>query len=317
MESLMVSVRVILPLCLWMIVGYIARRGLGLDDDFIRKMNNVLFKVFLPLLLFRNMLESDLHAVMNVEVLGQIGFALGGVVVVFLALMLLVPRFVEDNARRASIVQGSFRSNTAIFGIPVALSLYGEGNIAIITLFVAAMVPLLNVLCVVTFEVFRGGKLRLGRVLLNIVTNPLILALALGAVLYFLGVQLPQPVEKAVWGFADCATPLSFFLLGAGFTFASAKQNRKALTAVVLLRLLIIPLVGVTAAVLLGIRGVPLAGLLIIFGSPTAVSSYPMACAMGGDGQLSCEIVVFTSAFSILSMFGWIFALNAMGLLGA
>lgn len=315
MDSLQVSLGVVLPLCIWMAVGYGSRRLLRLDEVWVKKANNVIFKIFLPLLLFRNMMESDLRSDFNRDTLGLVIYVLAGGVILFIALMLIVSRLEKENPRRGVIIQGIFRSNTALYGIPVALSIYGEGNIGVAALMVAVAVPMFNVLAVITLETFRGERPSLRKILLGIVTNPLIIALALGAIFYFAGIQLPGFLEKAVWSFANIATPLSFFVMGAGFTFAAAARNRRALTGVVLVRLLLVPLLGVGIAALLGFRGVALAGTLIVFGSPTAASSYPMAVAMDGDGALSNEIVVFTSVFSILSMFLWILILRGFALI--
>ena len=54
---------------------------------------------------------------------------------------------------------------------------------------------------------------------------------------------------------------------------------------------------------------------MIMLASPTAVSSFQMAKEMGGDGDLASQIVVFTSAFSIVTVFFWIFALKQLALI--
>ena len=65
----------------------------------------------------------------------------------------------------------------------------------------------------------------------------------------------------------------------------------------------------------LGLRGVALACTYIAFGAPTAVSSYPMAQQMGGDGELAAETVAISSAFCILTTFLFVFAMKSMGLI--
>ena len=55
--------------------------------------------------------------------------------------------------------------------------------------------------------------------------------------------------------------------------------------------------------------------LLIVFATPTAVSSYPMAQNMGGDGPLAGQLVVFTTTLSIFTLFLFIFILRLLGLI--
>lgn len=75
-------------------------------------------------------------------------------------------------------------------------------------------------------------------------------------------------------------------------------------------KLVISPLFMVTAGILLGFRNEILVPILLMSGAPTAVSSYTMAQQMGGDGELAGEIVVFTTAMSIVSIFLWVFVLK-------
>ena len=93
------------------------------------------------------------------------------------------------------------------------------------------------------------------------------------------------------------------------------KEYKKQLTIGVLGRLVFSPLLMVSAGILLGFRNELLIPLLIMSGSPTAVSSFTMAQQMDGDGELAAGLVVFTSALAILSMFLWIFVLKQTGMI--
>lgn len=314
-ESFLLSLNIVLPLFLMMAAGYALRRAIGLTTAWVQVTNKLVFQLLLPLLLFRNMAESDLSTLLSPGMFSLLAFAVAGVIVTFLLLYLIIPRLEPENPRRGVLIQGIFRSNMALFGIPVALSLYGEGNITIVTVLVSFVIPLFNVLAVLSLKLFEGSKPNWKEILKSIVTNPLILAIAAGLVCNLIGFTLPAPVKEAVWALSDCATPISFLVLGASFTFASAAKDRRALTAATLSRLVLVPFVWLSLGVLLGFREQRLFALMMLFTPPTAVSSYPMACAMKGDGQLASEIVVFTSAFSAASIFLWIFAFRSLGLI--
>ena len=53
--------------------------------------------------------------------------------------------------------------------------------------------------------------------------------------------------------------------------------------------------------------------MLAVFGAPTALSSFPLACELGGDERLAGEIVAVTSVCSIVTMFLFIFILKQLG----
>ncbi len=84
---------------------------------------------------------------------------------------------------------------------------------------------------------------------------------------------------------------------------------------VLLIRLVLLPLIMVPLAWLIGLRGVELFLILVIFGTPVATSSYPMAVNMGGDGPLAGQLVFVSTVASLFTLFAFIFAMSSLGLL--
>ncbi len=60
MASLQLSLKVIMPLCLWMAIGYFMRLKIKLDEHWLQMSNKIIFHVLLPMMLFRNMFEGDI-----------------------------------------------------------------------------------------------------------------------------------------------------------------------------------------------------------------------------------------------------------------
>lgn len=79
-------------------------------------------------------------------------------------------------------------------------------------------------------------------------------------------------------------------------------------------RLVVVPLIALTCGVIAGFRDVALVTLVAIFAAPTAVSSFTMAQQMDSDGELAGACVIFSSMFSCLTMFCWIFILKSLGM---
>ena len=103
--------------------------------------------------------------------------------------------------------------------------------------------------------------------------------------------------------------------LGASLVFDELKKNRRTVTAVLLVRLVLLPLIALPAAWVLGLRGVELFLVLMIFGTPVATASYPMAQNMGGDGQLAGQLVFVSTVASLGTVFLFIYAMSRLGLL--
>jgi len=312
MNNLLVSLEVIVPLLLMMLAGYwVKRRGI-LDDKVQNAVSKLIFQLFLPLLLFLNVYQSDLSVAVD-PVLLLVGVM--GTILTFLAAAFVVRRFEPDVDKHGVLVQGTFRANCALFGMPVAILLCGEGNVGTVAMMLAVIVPLLNVLAVLSLTVFEGGTLSWKKILKTIVTNPLIISVVVGLIFNLLGIELPKLISVAVRDLSRVATPLSFIILGASFTMASAIKNRKRLIAVTIGKLLLMPLFCIGVGTALGLRGQALIALMVVTASPTSSSSYPMTREMGGDYELAGEIIVFTSIFSIATVFLWIFGLKELGLI--
>lgn len=312
MENLVLSFNVMLPLFLCLMLGYLLRRVGMLEPTLLKGLNKLCFKIFLPFYLFNNVYSTDISEAFNAKL---IIFSISCVVALFVILMLLIPKMEKDHRRCGVMIQGIFRSNFALFGLPVAISLCGEQNIGPTSLLLGMVVPVYNVMAVITLETFRGGKPNPQKIVKGIITNPLIIASLLGAAFNILHIQIPATVEKSLIDIGRIATPLSLIALGGEFMFSSVKGYFKQLMTVLAGKLVISPLIMVILAVLIGLRNETLVPVMIMFGAPTAVSSFPMAQQMDGDSELAASIVVFTSAFAILSIFCWIFILKQLMLI--
>lgn len=312
MENLILSINVVLPLFLMMSLGYLLKKLNMFDEATLKPMNSVTFKVFLPILLFYNVYKTDLNGMFNPQLMSFAGVS---IILSFILLCVLVPIIEKDNKKRGVIIQGIFRSNFVIFGIPVIVSLYGEQFSGVTSLLIAVVVPLFNILSVVALEIFRGSKIDFKKIIKGVITNPLIVASAIGLVFLFIGIKLPSAIEKTVSDISKVATPLSLILLGASFKLYAYKGYIKQLIIVVAGKLVLIPGIFVPIAILFGFRGVELACLLIMLSSPTAVSSFTMAQQMDADSELASQIVVFTSGLSVLTVFLWIFILKQLTLI--
>ena len=312
MENLILSFNIVLPIFLILSLGYILKKLKILDELTTKNMNSVNFKVFLPLLLFYNVYKTDLSVVFNPKLLI---FSIISVILVFLLLFIIIPLLEKDNRKRGVIIQGIFRSNFVIFGVPVCEALFGQNATGVASMLIAVVVPLFNFLAVICLEIYRGGNINFKKIIKGIITNPLIIASIIGLFFIYFKIKLTTPIEKTINDISKIATPLAFILLGSSFTFSAFSVYIKQLSITILGKLIIVPGIVLYIAALLGFRNVELTCLLSVFASPTAVSSYTMAEQMDGDSILAGQIVVLTSIISIITVFLWIFILKQFHLI--
>lgn len=312
MSELLFAANTVLPLLLLMSTGFISRKIGLLNDGLVKGINQLIFKLFLPVNLFMSVLKTPYDTQISGK---EFLFVFFGLMVLFLLLMVIVPRMEKDKSKVGVLIQGMGRANYAFFGIPLVAMLFPGQDTSLAALMVTVTVPVYNVMSVIALSAFGGGKVSPKKIVLNILKNPLIISSLLGYGCWMLKLQLPGFLNTTLSDMAKVATPLALFTLGGAITIKSAVSHKKQLLLGVIGKLIAAPVFFLTLAVLMGIRGVALACVLISFGAPTAVSSYPMAQQMGGDGELAAEIVAMTSVCSILTTFLFVFLLKTMALI--
>lgn len=310
MESLIMATEVVVPMAIMVGIGLLLRIFHIADEPTMKKVDNMIFKVFMPTLSFYNIYKTDFSKLRN---LGYIFYGVAVLMILFFAAMTIVPKVVKPRATASSYGQAIFRSNYLIFGAAVAESIYGAGNIGIVSLLGSVAVPLFNVQAAILLETGRHGKASAKKLLLAIAKNPTVIATVIGLAVNISGIILPELVLGVVEDLSGLTTPLSFLSIGVSLSLGTVTSKKGYLISAIALRLVLIPTVFVPIAALLGFRGQELCALMILFAAPTAVSSYPMAVAMDADGDFAAQMVAYTTIFCLPTIFLWTLLLNSMG----
>jgi predicted permease len=310
MDNLLLALNVVFPLMIMMILGYFLKKINFVDDHSLNVMNNLVFRVFMAILLFLNIYNVEIGDTLNISNIQLIVFAVVSLIIYILVLSFIVPLFVKDKQKCSAMIHGMFRANLVLFGIPITVSIYGEDSIGFVSLLSAVLVPVFNIAAVTLLEVYRGGKVSFKKVILGIISNPLIQAAALAIIFILIGIRIPDLILTPLESISKITTPLAFIILGASLKFGSLARNFKYLATVVIGKLIFFPVVVISIALLLGYRNNAIVALLGAAASPSAVASFTMSKAMGSDGDLAGEIVVTTSIVSMITIFLWVLVLK-------
>lgn len=307
MDIIILALNVVMPLLLLMLLGLVLRKIDILDDTFIKKINSLIFKLFLPALMFINVYQTDIRQVFDVKL---IIYTMALSLTAFLIAFVLVPYFEKDNLARGVMIQGMVRGNGAYFGLPIIIALIGENYAGLMALVVAFAVICYNVTSVMALEVFRNEKINISRIFSGIASNPMILATLAAMALVLAGIGIPDMIEGIIWDISRIATPLALITLGGSFAFKASAKYWRQLTAVVLVKLVIVPAIAIPIAIAIGFTSYEIACVFALISAPTAVASFAVAQQMDGNDELAGQIVVFTSIFSMLTIFVWILILE-------
>ncbi|WP_182185763.1 AEC family transporter [Pectinatus frisingensis] len=310
-SNFVIAVEAVIPLFCLMFIGIMVKKYHLLSSIELVHLNKMVFEVFFSIMMFYNIYTTDLASTLRPKLMI---FGAAALFVIYIAAFSLVCFFEKDNRRRGAMIQAIFRSNFVLMGIPLVSNIFGDDAIAVPTMMIAIIVPLYNILGVFTLETFRGRKFAFWPIFIQVLKNPMIVGALLGAACLLIGLPIPKPILKPLGQITAATSPLALIILGASFEFGSSRKNKLQLGICVISRLLIVPAVVLTAAVLLGFRGIELVTLISIFCTPCAVASFAMAQQMDSDADLAGNCVVFTSLLSCFTIFFWILLFKELGM---
>lgn len=313
MSNFLYSINATMPVFMVIVLGYILRRIGFLSGEFVSVADKLVFKVALPVMVFKDIAGADLTHDFD---LSFVLFCFFGTCVFFGVTWFFSELLIKDKSMIGSFVQGSFRGSAAILGIAFAQNIYGSSGL--VPMMIVASIPLFNIFSVLVLvrsanaEETDKGKV-LAKTLRGIVTNPIIIGIFAGIPFALLQVEFPVMIDKAINSVASLSTPLALLAIGGGFSTGAALKKWKPTLVAAAIKLIIIPGVFLPLAVFMGFRDEQLVALLILTGAPTTVSSYIMATNMGNDGVLASGIVVVTTILSSVTLTGIIFILKSGG----
>lgn len=315
LNDLIFSANVVVPIFLLIMLGYLLTRIKLWDGHFLEIANNVCFKVLLPVLLFYNVATANIFEVFNLKLLL---YVCGCAILLFGIIFLIVPIFVKDSKKRGVMIQGTFRSNFLLFGVPLSLSIGGESGAILAAVIAAFYVPLINLLSVVSLYSFSDAPNKsIKKALLGIVKNPLIIGgvsgLIFSVIRNWIGFELPEIIDTTLFNIKSTATPIAFLILGGDLKFGNMIKNIKFSIFSVLGKTVIIPAIMLVISALLGFNKLEMAILIAVFATPNAVSSYAMARNYEADYDLAGEIITLGTLLSIFTMFIFITGVRYFG----
>ncbi len=317
MSDFIFSLNVTIPIFLVMVVGWGLKQIGILNDDFVATANKFNFTVTLPVMLFRDLAAVNIRETFDVRF---VLFCAVASSVCFWAIWGGAKLFLRDRSLRGAFVQASFRSSAAVMGLAFINNIYGSSAMG--PLMIIGAVPLYNIysVLVLTFEAQtpEGEKRDTGKLKEacgNIVKNPIIIAIVLGVIVAWAGIDFPTIVDKTVDSVAQLATPLALIGLGAGYEGRKALAKMRPTLVASAVKLVIQPLVFIPVAAWMGFTGEKMIAILIMLAAPATPSCYIMAKNMNNDGVLTASIVVMTTLLAAFTLTGWIYLLKVLGLI--
>jgi predicted permease len=293
----------LLPVLLVIAAGHVfARTGLITGEQW-RGIERIAYFMLFPAIIFATVSRTDFMALPAFGMSATL--VLSVVSMTALALLLqpvLKTAFGISPPRFTSIFQGAVRWNTFV-AMAIAEKLLGPNGLALLAVAIVAMIPLINVICVLVLSRFASGNNPSARkILLDLARNPFILSTSAGLLVNVTGVPIPGVAVSTLEMLGSAALPIGIVCVGAGLDLRALRRPGPALTCALVLKLAIMPIFGFGFATLMGLTGPALAAVMIAMSVPTAGASYLLARQMGGDAPLMAEILTLQTLAAALTM---------------
>jgi malonate transporter len=290
------------PVFLLIVAGVLLRRYLISEDAHWVGMERLLYYVMFPALLAGTLMRADLSKVPVLKVGGTLLASVLIMAALCFALRPLLARLARmDGPAFTSVFQGATRWQTFV-ALPMAGNLFGDYGLALASVALVAMTPVLNVMCVSVLARYgSSGKSDARAVFVVLLRNPFIWSCLIGAALNPVSGSIPQPVHAFIDALGRSSLALGLLIVGAGLHFGMLKPAPLAL-ATSGLKLIVMPAIGIGIALALGLKGAELLVVACCTAVPTASNSYLLARQMGGDAPLMAQIITVETLLAALTM---------------
>ncbi|MGM0543043.1 MAG: AEC family transporter [Pseudomonadota bacterium] len=291
------------PLFLLILLGAVLGVKRWPSDTFWPHMERLIYFLLFPAMLVATLATAD---VSQVPVTRLALVLLGAMAAFGLLLWRLRVRLKLTPAAFTSVFQGAVRFNTYV-GVAGAAALHGSAGATTAAVAVALMVPVVNVMCVASF-VAAGtlGNASIGKSIMALVKNPLILACLLGIALNLSGVGLPGWSHDTVELLGRAALPLGLVAVGVALRPAALLRLDRGVLATNSIKLLLMPALVLVLGWLVGLDAVSRDVALLFAALPTATSAYILARQLGGDAELMAAIITGQTLLAMLTLPVWL-----------
>ena len=293
----------LIPVFLVIALGIYLKRTLLPSAQAWDSLERLIYFVLFPALLITTTATADFRNVPAAGVGGALFAAILGVGITLIALRMLIVRALAiDGPAFTSVFQGAMRWNTFV-ALSIASNLHGALGLALASVAMVAMIPLLNVLCVIVLAWYAADKAPDAKSVFDqLVRNPLIWSVLIGLTLNLSGLPLPKVVVSFGEILGRGALAVGLLVVGAGLDLDKALRPNAAVFVSVFIKLTIMPTIAISIGLAMGLSGAALTVVTIASSMPTAPGAYVLARQMGGDATLIARIITLETVAAVATI---------------
>jgi malonate transporter and related proteins len=297
-----IVIAALLPVFLLIVLGFILKRSLMRLETQWHGLERLTYYVLFPMLLIQTLVKADLTKVPVAGVGGALLISALAMSLLCLGLRPLLARMDVSGPAFTSIFQGATRWQTYV-ALAVSGNLYGDTGLALASVAMVAIIPLVNVFSVAVLAHYASPEKQSARaIVMTVVRNPLIWACAIGLAINVLHLPLPKIWHEVADALGRSSLAIGLLVTGAGLHLEGLFRPSAGGAIGVFLKLVLMPAIAVALALSFGLTGANLAIVTACAAVPASSSAYVLARQMGGDAPLLAQIITLQTILAALTM---------------
>jgi malonate transporter len=292
----------LLPVFLLIVLGFALKRSLMRLETQWHGLERLTYYVLFPALLIQTLVKADLTQAPVAGVGGALLLSAALMSLLCLGLRPLLASFAVDGPAFTSIFQGATRWQTYV-ALAVSGNLYGDVGLALASVAMVAIIPLVNVTSVSVLAHYASSEKQSVRAIaMTVVRNPLIWACAIGLAINVAHLPLPRIWHEVADALGRSSLGIGLLVTGAGLHLEGMFRPSLAASVAVFLKLILMPVLAVALALWFGVSGSSLAIVTACSAVPASSSAYVLARQMGGDAPLLAQIITLQTILAAVTM---------------
>ena len=297
-----IVIAALLPVFLLIVLGLVLKRTLMRLETQWHGLERLTYYVLLPMLLIQTLVKADFTKVPVAGVGGSLLLSALLMSLLCLAIRPLLARLDVDGPAFTSIFQGATRWQTYV-ALAVSGNLYGDTGLALASVAMVAIIPLVNVFSVAVLAHYASPEKQSVRTIaMTVVRNPLIWACAIGLAINVVHLPLPTIWHEVADALGRSSLAIGLLVTGAGLHLEGLFRPSPGAAVGVFLKLILMPVLAIALALWFGLTGANLVIVAACSAVPASSSGYVMARQMGGDAPLVAQIITLQTIFAAITM---------------
>jgi malonate transporter len=303
---MLTTLAVVLPIFALILSGYLCRRFGALGEGAASELNRFVVRLALPALLF------DIMAHAKWADLDQPAFtAVFGLGCAAVSIVTLLARFRTSRSLADASIDGlnAGYSNAGFIGLPLCAIVFGKESLALATIATIMTVCVLFAVAIVLVEFGLQSEPRpvalTLRVAKSLISNPLLVAPALGAAIAASGLALPGAANVFLTLLGNAASPCALVTLGLFLaqTMPTDGAQKVVTLALVVLKLVVQPaIVWLLAAFVFRLTD-HLTHIVVLFAAlPTGTGPFMLAEFYRREAAVTSNVILISTSASLITI---------------